>query len=348
VATKARSTISVTAATGLLETIAAAGANPVQVLRAAGLELSELTNADAFISSSVFAHILVEAACATGDECFGLHFGERFDPKDIGALAYTVLNSPTVAASIQNLVRYLRIHNRGAEISFSIEGPRAYVRYVLGEPADGRRHHNEFSMAVVSNAFRMIAGSHWTPCEIQFAHAAPSSTAEHLRVFGSSVAFDCAHNALVVDRDLLDRRVNGADPRLFGILKEHLERTLGEIPPDNDLLAAVRRAIAELMGRGEASLGCVAKELAMSPRTLERRLSEQGVVFKELMDDMRRRFAIDYLKRGVHTLGEIAFLLGYSEVSAFNRAFKRWTGSTPVEYRNKTAHSETARMQLLP
>jgi AraC-like DNA-binding protein len=120
-------------------------------------------------------------------------------------------------------------------------------------------------------------------------------------------------------------------------VKQHVERILSEMPRESDLITAVRRAIAESMKQGDPKLARVIKQISMSPRTLERRLKEHGVVFKELLDDTRRRFALNYLKGRKHRLTEIAFLLGYSEVSAFNRAFRRWTGSTPLEYRRKTA-----------
>jgi AraC-like DNA-binding protein len=105
------------------------------------------------------------------------------------------------------------------------------------------------------------------------------------------------------------------------------------MPREDSLLASVRRATAETMRDGNLKLARVAKQMAMSARTLQRQLKERGVDFKQLTDETRRRFAINYLKERKNTLTEVAFLLGYSEVSAFNRAFKRWTGSTPLEYR---------------
>jgi AraC-like DNA-binding protein len=324
--------------TGLVETITAAGGNPDHILRTCGLERLTLTNSEGFIPSLIFARILEEAARATADECFGLHFGEHFNPKDIGALVYVVVNSPTVAAAIQNVERYLHVHNQAANLSFSIEGECGYLRFLLADlPSDSTRQHNEYSMAVVFNTFRIIAGSQWTPREVQFAHETPERTSEHLRVFTAPVSFGCATNALVVERDFLDRQVPAADPRLYRILKQHAERILTETPREGELIAAVRRAIAESMREGDPKLARVIKKISMSRRTLERRLKEDGVVFKKLVDDTRRRFALDYLKNRKHRLTEIAFLLGYSEVSAFNRAFKRWTDSTPLEHRRKVA-----------
>jgi AraC-like DNA-binding protein len=129
--------------------------------------------------------------------------------------------------------------------------------------------------------------------------------------------------------------VPAADERLYGILKKHIELILNEMPREDDWLAGVRKAIAESMKEGDVRLSRVTKKTPMSPRTLQRRLKERDVIFKELVDDTRRRFALGYLKDRKHTLTQIAFLLGYSEVSAFNRAFKRWTGSTPLEHRRK-------------
>jgi AraC-like DNA-binding protein len=328
--------MSVAATSGLVEAIAAAGAEPAQVFRTLGLERSALDKSDGFIRSSTFAGLLEEAARATSDDCFGLHFGEHFNPKNLGALAYVVLNSPTIAIAIENAERYIHIHNQAANLSFDMGKDQAYLRFLLADPPiDSTRQHNEYSMAVALNMLRMMAGSHWAPREVQFAHDAPAQTSEHLRVFRAPVLFTCATNALVIDREFLNREVPAADDLLYAILKRHVDRIVSELPRESDLLAAVRRVIAEAMRDGEPKITRVTKKLAMSRRTLQRRLKEDGVLFKSLVDDTRRRFALEYLKTPKHTFTEIAFLLGYSEVSAFNRAFKRWTGTTPLDYRNR-------------
>ena len=188
-------------------------------------------------------------------------------------------------------------------------------------------------MVVALNTFRMMAGSHWAPHEVQFAHQAPEQTSEHHRIFGAPVLFGCATNAFLIELEFLERQVPAADQRLYGILKQYLDRVLDEMPREDELLASVRRAIAESMRDGDPRLVRVAKKVAMSSRTLQRRLNEYGVDFKKLADDTRRRFALSYLRDRKQTLTEVAYLLGYSDLSAFNRAFKRWTGSTPMKYR---------------
>ena len=326
--------ISIASTTLLLEAIRAAGANPDQVLRAVGLDIAEFSNLDGFIESSRFAQLLEEAARATNDEAFGLHFGERFNPKNIGPLIYVVLNSPTIAAGIENGGRYLKIHNEAAKLSVKVEGEHVYIEHVLVDMGlASTRQQEECSMVVSLHTIRLMAGSDWKPEEVRFAHESPSQTAEHVRIFGAPVLFGCATNALVVTREFLERQVPAADPRLFRVLKRYVDHVVKEMPREDSLLAAVRKAIGETIRDGDLNFGRIAKKMRLSPRTLQRRLKEQGMGFKNLIDDTRRRFAINYMKDRNHSLTQIAFLLGYSEVSAFNRAFKRWTDSTPLRYR---------------
>ncbi|HEY7220244.1 MAG TPA: AraC family transcriptional regulator [Candidatus Binatia bacterium] len=330
--------ISATVMTGLLDALRTAGADPEEFIRQVGLDNTVLHNADGFLPCSAYGRALEEAARLTSDACFGLHFGERSNPKKIGPLAYAVLNSPTIAAAFETAGRYLHVHNEAAQVAFSVEGELAYLRYTLAnldlkEP----RQFNEYSMAVGLNTLRIMAGSHWTPREVHFAHKKPEQTAEHARIFKSPVLFNCTDNALVMESEFCHQPVPAADPNLFRIMRRYLDDVLSRAPREDELLASIRKTIAEVMRDGSPDIARVAKRSALSPRTLQRRLRNCGVEFKALVDDTRRRFALEYLKDSENTLTEIAFLLGYSEVSAFSRAFKRWTGITPLDHRRKSA-----------
>jgi AraC-like DNA-binding protein len=346
-AVSARPMISVAAATGLLEAIAARGGDPDQILRKFGIDRSAFSDPEGFIPSSIFGGVLEEAAQVTADDCFGLHLGENYNPRNIGALAYVVLNSPTIRAAIENFERYLHVYNEAAKWFFTSEGNRGYIRYLLTDlGVNSLRQSNEHEMTIAINTLRMMIGSQWAPKEVQFAHEAPEQTSEHLRIFHAPVSFGCKTNAIVTDLHFLEREVPAADQRLYQILRRYLDHVLGEMPREDCLLASVRRAIAETMRNGELKLARVAKQMAMSGRTLQRQLKERGVDFKQLAEDTRRRFAVTYLKERKNTLTEIAFLLGYSELSAFNRAFKRWTGSTPLDYRRRARCVQSHQMSL--
>jgi AraC-like DNA-binding protein len=171
--------------------------------------------------------------------------------------------------------------------------------------------------------------------EVQLAHPAPPETSEHTRIFRAPVSFGCATNALAIEPELVERQVPAADERLYPVLRKYLDSVLREMPREDGLLASARRTVGELLRDGDPTLAQLARKLEIGPRTLQRRLKGDGIDFKALVDDTRRRFSFNYLRDRKHTLTEIAYLLGYSEVSAFNRAFRRWTGSTPSEYRRR-------------
>ena len=328
--------ISIAATAGLLEAITAAGGNPDQILQTWELDRSVFSKSDGFIPCSAFAGILRDTARVTGDDCFGLHFGENFHPKNIGPLAYVALNSPTIGTGIQNVERYLHVYDSSAKWFFTVEGNRGYIRYMLTDIGfEPLRQSNEHGMTIIVNTLRMMVGSQWAPQEVQFAHEAPEQTSEHHRIFRAPVVFGCETNALVIELSLIEREVPAADQQLYQIMKQYLDQVLSEMPREDAVLSSIRKAIAESMRNGDPKLSQVAKKVSMGPRTLQRRLKEYGLDFKKLVEDTRQRFAVSYLKDRKNSLTEVAFLLGYSELSAFNRAFKRWTQSTPLSYQRK-------------
>ena len=330
--------ISSAAAAGLTDAIEAAGRDPDEILRAVGLDRAAVADRHGFIPSAAFTLALEEAARVTGDECFGLHFGERYHPKDIGALAYVVLNSPTIAVAFENVARYLRIYNEAAAVSFVQSEKNAFLQHRLRDvPLQRRRQHEECALTVALGTIRMMAGSEWRPLEVRFEHEPPARTNEHARIFGAPVLFGGDGNVMVIEREFCDREVPTADRRLYPILEEYLKRQLENSPTEDRFVVAVQHAIANSMKDGEPKLPDVARTIGVSVRTLQRRLSESGVDYKGLVDDIRHRLALRYLKDRKHTLSEVAYLLGYSEISAFSRAFRRWTGSTPSDHRRRRA-----------
>ena len=162
----------------MIDAIGAAGGDPDAVLRAAGIDRSTLANLQGFIPCATFAHVLEAAATTTGDDRFGLHFGELYHPKDLGPLAYVVLHSPTFAAGIQNIARYHRLFNQASRVWIDHESKWAFIRHRLVEPSSGAaRQHNEYSLAIGLNMIRMMAGREWAPAEVQFSHDAPGDEA---------------------------------------------------------------------------------------------------------------------------------------------------------------------------
>jgi AraC-like DNA-binding protein len=331
---QSRPMISASVTIGLLEAIEDADVDPRKVLESLDLDPAVFSRAEGFIPCSSFARMLEGVAELTGDCAFGLRFGARSNPKNIGALTYAVLNSPTVAAAFETGARYLHLHNEAAQVTFSEENNLSYLCYsVKPLDFDEPRQFIEYGMAAALNTLRVMVGSQWSPREVHFAHDPPPTTSEHLQLFRAPVMFSCASSAVVMDSEFCQRPIPAADPNLFKVLNRYLENVLSDTPKEDQSFELVRRKIAEAIKDGNPNLGKVARSMACSTRTLQRQLNTCGTDFRSLLDDTRKRLALAYLRDSNNTLTQIAFLLGYSEVSTFNRSFKRWTGKTPLDYR---------------
>jgi AraC-like DNA-binding protein len=279
-----------------------------------------------------------------GDECLGLHLGTRVDFGVFGMLTYAVFNAPTVVTALRNFERYARSHFRGPRIALDITGNAARLAFLVDVP-DGtpRRQHAELSAVIGLRIMRRLIRPEWRPRRILFAHDRPPDVAEHERILGAPVEFrHPAHMAFVFDAADLARPVPGADRRLLPIIERHLEELVAA-PESTDWLDDVRRAVAGSICDGRLRIASVARLLGLSVRTLQRRLGERGVVFKTLVEDVRRDLAVRYVTDRRTPLTDVAFLVGYSELSAFGRAFRRWTGTSPLAMRRNLAVAPESR-----
>jgi AraC-like DNA-binding protein len=257
----------------------------------------------------------------------------------VGLLAYIMRNSPNLGAAITNAMRYLRLHVDAAELSLAFAGPEVRLVYRLTDPSiPPSRHYNEVIMVCFLRFVRLGIDDGWAPHEVQFCHGPPADVAPYQGLFGGPVRFDQSDNAMLFDRQLLSRPLRTADHQLLAILEEHAGAVLAELPvADDDLIGRLRQFVLDALPHDGAALSAAARALGMSTRTLQRRLQARGIVYAGLVDDVRRRLSDKYLADANLSLGEIAYLLGYSESSAFNRAYRRWTGRTPSADRRSVA-----------
>ena len=330
-------------AAGVLDAVAARGGSPARVLATVGLTAEDLADLDRLLDVEQVMTLFDAAARETGDDCFGLHLGTTYDFASIGPLAYAVLNAPSVAVAIENLARYGRTFLQGGGITLERDGPEVRLGYDLLADRELCRQHAEGAAVVNTRVLRQLIGPDWRPRAVLFGHSAPHDTSEHTRLLGAPLRF--GHSiamTLVLDADVLPRPVPGADRRLLPIVERHLQELLASPDGGTSRLDEVRNAIAETLCDGSPTIRAVAKRLGTSVRTLQRRLGEHGAVFSTLVEDVRRDVALRYLADGKAELTEIAFLTGYSELSAFGRAFRRWTGSTPLAARKRLQASRPA------
>jgi len=269
----------------------------------------------------------------TGDPDIGLKAAREISMGDYGALEYVASSAPNLGEALQIVGRYLPLVNDALRFSFRTEGERAIVQ--LDSQVVLPRAAADFQSAAfhITSSYRRPRDPD-VEFEVLFTHAQPERTGEYERTFApGKLRFGAPFNGFVFDKRHLQMPLQSADPKLHDLLRKHAEQLLAELPRAESVTQKVRDLIAQQLSGGNPSAELIARDLHMSPRTLGRKLEHEGTTFKELLDDMRRRSAMRYV--GGHDLGlsEIAFLLGFSQTAAFHRAFKRWTGQTPLEYR---------------
>jgi AraC-like DNA-binding protein len=188
-------------------------------------------------------------------------------------------------------------------------------------------------MSLLLHYCEVITETKITPIRVEFRHAKPKEARAIRRRFGCPIHYSQDRVALVLTRKFLDHAVEAADDELLKILERHCRLILGARPKADDFIFEVQQLITTLLPSGQPKIDAIAQELSMSSRTLMRRLAEDGFTYKGLLDEVRRRLALQYLKDGRISPKQAAYLLGYSEVPAFYHAFRRWTGSSPMQLR---------------
>jgi len=289
---------------------------------------------------SAFVHLFEESARQTGNDNFGLWFGNQFQPRDLGMWGYAAISAPTLGSALECLVRLFGYHQESSVMRLRGDGDGLVrLEYQITAPAIvERRQDAELSLGMFLNVLRECCGSHWSPEEVHFEHPKPARAREHETAFGAPVYFSQATNALVFRPDILARPMPSRDTRLLAVMQTCLEQ-LGSRPSSDDhLLDRLRTAIRVKLPEGYPSLDEIADELRAPLGAMHQDLQAAGFTYKEMVEDVRRDLGLSYIKQRHLPFSEIALLLGYSELSAFSRAFRRWTGTSPREYRARVLH----------
>ena len=328
--------IPVGAARKFAEAAARRGVAPETLCRAAGLDPACLQDADHDIP---FTRLLELAECGarlTGDGAFGLHVGERTDAKTYGLLGYVTINRRTFGEALSSLIRYQRIRTKAVEFTLDVAGVEARLAYhyrAAGAAPRVRRQESEEMLSTMMRVARGLTGVDWVPREVHFEHAEPPDTSEHARIFRAPVRFGRPMTKLIFDVSVLELPLVGADPALGSLLERQAEELLAGSRHHGGFAGRVREVISEGLPGGEARVDVVCRRLGVSPRTLQRKLREEGTTFQGLLEETQRALAEFYLRKPEVAIGEVSYLTGFSQPSAFHRAFRRWTGLTPQEFR---------------
>jgi AraC-like DNA-binding protein len=306
------------------------------VLRDVGIDPVVLGDYDARVPADKGMAAWVEAARRSGDPLFGLHIGDESPLYVFDVIDYAVAASPTLGEGLERVRRYMRLITDVGEVSIATEGDVARVtRQLPQHPAS--MHMGDSFLSFVVGRGRVNTGVDWVPREVRFQHAAPADIGDYERFFRSPLRFERREYEVELDRALLALPMKGADSGLAKLLDRYAGEILARTPVGDRFVDSLRRCVTESLKHADPSLRTVAHKLHVSPRTLQRRLHLEGTSFNVVLDGVRREMAERYLEEQKLSITEIAFLLGFHDVSSFHRAFKRWSSQTPSEFRRRIA-----------
>lgn len=274
------------------------------------------------------------AALQLRDPALGLHLVDHMPQGAYGLVEFSLISAPTLRAVLLRLSRYVQVMNELTTLR--VVEDAAVVRCEMTVPGSAvglGRHANEFFIALLIARAKALTSAAFVPTRVWFAHSRPADLREHIRVLHTTaLEFDQPTSGVAFSAQYLDVPLPHANPALMEAIDQHVDAYLTPAAPS--LQAAVQAAIREHLASGAPTIEDVAGRIGMSARTLQRRLVELGTGYQRLLDEVRQDLARTYL--GSHLAPvEIAYLLGYSEMPAFRRAFKRWTGKTPEAWKRE-------------
>lgn len=295
---------------------------------------SDYADPDARIPLTLETLLWNTAAILCNDEDFGLHAAEWIRPGVFDVFDYAVRTAPNLDEAMQRLIRYNRLVHDLAAFNLIKHGETVRIEHRFTSPGTHPcRHASEFTLASLLTIAEQMTGVRLKPLALTFAHPKPKQISEHARIFGKTPGFDSTVTSLTLPREILSYPVIEAYPGLSRIVMAHAEKQLAAASAP-DITTIVRSHLAASMAQGPLTLSQIAQKMHLSERTLQRRLESEGVHFSHLSDEVRKELALRYIADPHLSMGEVAYLLGFSETSSFHRAFKRWTGMTPVRARH--------------
>jgi AraC-like DNA-binding protein len=309
------------------------------LLRRAGLTPEVVAEPEERLSVRSQVALLDEVAIALKDNCLGFTLARDFEPREIGLLYYVMASSQTLGEALKRLARHSKVTNEALVFGYR-EGNRLIISLSYsGVPRHSDRHQIEFCMFGLLRICRLLTGQNIVPQHFSIAHHRSEGIAEMARFVGTKVEFGADRDEFALNLDARELPLVHSDSYLNDLLVKYCEAALADRRDDtSQLRTKVENAIASVLPHGKVLVEDIARGLGMSERTLARKLSDEGLNFTEILQNLRRDLAVRYLKDHKLHVSKIAWLLGFREVSAFTHAYKRWTGKTPSQMRTAGAY----------
>ena len=311
----------------------AGGHDSAEIFQRAGLDPAKLGNPDARYPMEGMHRLWQLAVEVSRDPYFGFEAASHWHPTTLNALGYSWMASDSLRDALVRMSRYGRLVNSVArmtleeseqEVAFSIEAPIP-TAMVSNEAIDA-------ALATLVRMCRVSYGESFSPLRVVTHRPQLEDPRRYYEFFRAPVEFSSSGNVLYFSKGALEKHLPTANPRLAGVSDQVVAEYLARFDKGSTAIR-VRAKLVDLLSSAQFSQQDVADSLHMSLRTLQRKLAEENTSYKEILEETRRELANQYLRQGYLSVSEVTYLLGFSEPSNFARAFKRWTGHTPSEFR---------------
>lgn len=328
-----------------MKTMSAQGFDWNGLCEEAAIDPNRILDTEARMTTEEYERVLLTAVRLTGDVMFGLHQGNRMSISELGVLGYVLMHSRTLGGAMEATRRYNRTICNGLQLDWGSEGCDLVISFALGGSPHKTSRHCIEEMAASFHKTMLDLSCRAIPLKaVQFIHPSPGYSEEYAAVFGVQPDFGQPRNAIIVHREVMEYRIIGSDARLLSIFSGMAEEAQGKLASGTAITNKLRAWIVECMPTHYPTLKQAAQEMMMSARTLQERLKAENTSYNRLANEVRKELAIRYLAQPHYAIGEIAYLLHFSEPSAFQSAFRRWTDAAPGEFRQR-AWSDGTQMQ---
>lgn len=298
-----------------------------------GCSLEELKAPDRRIPADNHYRLWTYAEQATGDPAIGLHAGAVVDPDRMGLVGHVFFNCDTLGEAVTQYVRLHRLINESVRLTLEQTGDQALLTWQADTPGHYCRQDMDRTLAAALCRTRHFIHPGFAIDWAELAHPEPDYALEYLRILGGPVSFGAPATRVAFSSHYLSHPIPRRNPYVYSAVLKQVNSVLARVQTRRAFSRKVRRLISKQMATERIDADTLARQCHMSRQTLYRRLKKEGLSFHGLVEHVRKDKALRYVAADRYALGEIAFLLGFSELSAFSRAFKRWTGVAPAQYR---------------
>jgi AraC-like DNA-binding protein len=311
------------------------GLDAEALMRDVGIDPGLRRDINARITEHQFDELAWRARQQSRDDAFIFHLIESMHPSYLGALGYAWMTSSSLRRAFERAQRYYGLITTHTRVHIEDQGDEYHVQFLSSsEQMHDIALRERIRLVAPVQLCRLSYGDAFTPLRVHFSHPAPSRPQAYYEYFRCELRFEQPDTRIVIASPVADEPLAGFNPEIVRELDRMIVDYLARLDR-NDILGRARAAILQELPSGEVSLERTAEMLALSPRTLARRLREEGESFKGLLAETRRELGEKYILDKSLSLTEISFLLGFSEASSFSRAYRGWTGQSPSDHRSE-------------